>query len=58
MLKDRRRRIGDIARILAYSDHAHFTRAFQRWTGLTPREFRRSGRRAATRDGSPKSEPD
>jgi AraC-like DNA-binding protein len=41
MLEDRRRRIGEIARALGYSDHAHSTRAFQRWTGLAPREFRR-----------------
>ena len=36
----------DIALDLGYSDHAHFTRAFRRWTGIAPRDFRR-----ATRDG-------
>jgi AraC-like DNA-binding protein len=36
-----RSRIGDVARQLGYSDPAHFTRAFQRWMGLTPREYRR-----------------
>jgi len=41
-------RIGDVARAIGYSDAGHFTRAFQRWTGLTPREFRRLGRRSAT----------
>ena len=40
MLKDRRAGIGEIARALGYSDPAHFTRAFQRWTGSTPRDFR------------------
>jgi AraC-like DNA-binding protein len=45
LLKDSRRTIGEIARMLGYSDHAHFTRAFQRWTGLTPRDFRRRDRR-------------
>jgi AraC-like DNA-binding protein len=44
LVKDRRRKIGDVARALGYSDHAHFTRAFQRWTGLTPRDFRLRGR--------------
>jgi AraC-like DNA-binding protein len=41
MLRDTGRRIGDIARALGYSDPAHFTRAFIRWTGTTPRDFRR-----------------
>jgi AraC-like DNA-binding protein len=34
----------DIALDLGYSDHAHFTRAFRRWTGIPPREFRRTSR--------------
>jgi AraC-like DNA-binding protein len=37
-------KIADVARALGYSDAAHFTRAFLRWTGLTPREYRRRGR--------------
>jgi AraC-like DNA-binding protein len=52
MLSDPGRKIGDVARTLGYSDPAHFTRAFQRWTGLTPSDFRRRGRaRAATTPG-------
>jgi AraC-like DNA-binding protein len=41
MLRDSGRKIGDVARALGYSDPAHFTRAFVRWTGITPRDFRR-----------------
>ncbi len=40
MLKDRGAGIAEIARALGYSHPAHFTRAFGRWTGSTPREFR------------------
>ena len=35
-------KILDIALDLGYSDHAHFTRAFRRWTGHSPQEFRQS----------------
>lgn len=41
MLRESDVRIGEVARTLGYSDGAHFTRAFQRWTGVTPRDFRR-----------------
>ena len=34
-------KIIDVAIALGYSDPAHFSRAFRRWTGLTPRDFRR-----------------
>ena len=40
MLKDGGAGIAKVARALGYSDPAHFTRAFQRWTGFTPRDFR------------------
>jgi AraC-like DNA-binding protein len=40
MLNDLSIPIGEIAQALGYSDHAHFTRAFQRWTGQTPSAFR------------------
>ena len=40
MLGESTHKIGDIARALGYSDPAHFTRAFLRWTGVTPRDFR------------------
>jgi AraC-like DNA-binding protein len=45
-------RILDIALDLGYSDHAHFTRAFRRWAGCSPREFRR-GRVEPDRAGKP-----
>ena len=47
MLLESDQSVGDVARTLGYSDPAHFTRAFHRWTGLTPRGFRRR------RDGGP-----
>jgi AraC-like DNA-binding protein len=32
--------VGDVGRILGYSDPAHFTRAFHRWLGTTPSAWR------------------
>src|SRR5262249_10135283 len=43
MLEDPSRKVVDVALDVGYSDHAHFTRAFVRWTGVSPREFRRRG---------------
>jgi AraC-like DNA-binding protein len=34
--------ITELALQLGYNDPSHFVRAFRRWTGRTPREFRRS----------------
>ncbi|ODS02755.1 hypothetical protein AUC71_13555 [Methyloceanibacter marginalis] len=31
----------EIAFVLGYSDQAHFTRAFRRWTGMAPRDYAR-----------------
>lgn len=36
-----------VAEILGYSDAAHFTRAFRRWSGQTPSELRASAQRTA-----------
>jgi AraC-like DNA-binding protein len=47
----------DIALDLGYSDHSHFTRAFRRWTGVAPREFRRVRRRMPSTSPTPRSQP-
>src|SRR5262249_39355918 len=44
MLTDPERKIGEVARALGYTQPGHFPRAFRRWTGLTPRDFRRRPR--------------
>ncbi len=40
LLEDTDNRITDIGLDLGYADPAHFTRAFKRWAGITPREYR------------------
>jgi AraC-like DNA-binding protein len=41
--------IGQVAAVLGYSDPAHFTRAFQRWTGKSPIAARRAVHRVRAR---------
>ena len=42
LLQDTRSSVARIAQSLGYRDSTIFTRAFRRWTGSTPREFRSS----------------
>ena len=41
-LQDPTVKLGDIASQLGYKNSTHFTRAFKRWTGLNPRQYRLS----------------
>jgi AraC-like DNA-binding protein len=34
------RPLGEVAFLLGFSEPGNFTRAFRRWTGLAPKEFR------------------
>jgi AraC-like DNA-binding protein len=42
----------EIAFLVGYSDPSHFTRAFRRWTGVTPRAFKRQSVYSSDRGGS------
>jgi len=39
-IQDSHRRIGEITYLLGFSEPINFTRAFRRWTGVSPNEFR------------------
>jgi AraC-like DNA-binding protein len=39
-IEDPRRSITDITFTLGFSQHSAFTRAFKRWTGVAPTEYR------------------
>lgn len=41
-LRNRTLRITYIAMLLGYSEQSAFDRAFRRWTGMTPKDFRRA----------------
>ncbi len=57
LMEDRRLSLSEIASVLGYSDPAHFTRAFIRWTGQTPRSHCACLKAEAARQdiGDPKS---
>lgn len=40
LLRERRVPIGEVSYLLGYAEPSNFHRAFRRWTGLTPNEFR------------------
>jgi AraC-like DNA-binding protein len=44
-LRDRKHTLTEIAYLLGYSEVSAFNRAFRRWTGSTPSEYRRRARR-------------
>jgi AraC-like DNA-binding protein len=48
-LKERRRTLTEIAFLLGYSEVSAFNRAFKRWTGSTPSEYRSEPRRERVR---------
>ena len=47
VLEETDTKILEIALDLGYSDHAHFMRAFRRWAGFSPQEYRRQLRQRA-----------
>jgi AraC-like DNA-binding protein len=47
-LQDQRLSIGEVAFLLGFVDVSSFHRAFKRWTGHTPAEYRRAAPRAAS----------
>lgn len=48
-LGDRERHVSEIAWLLGYREVSSFTHAFKRWAGMTPRQFRSSGKPPAGR---------
>lgn len=52
MLADPAVRVIDVSAELGYSDSANFTRAFRRWSGVSPQYFRRAGAPAQVSAGA------
>lgn len=53
LLRDPSRSIQEVARALGFSDAAAFNRAFKRWTGMTPKQYRGEPRITATDSDRP-----
>lgn len=52
----RQEKISDVAARLGYADAGSFTRAFERWTGMSPRQYRKSvSSSSKPAKGSPKN---
>ena len=41
LLEEPQMRVADVAKALGYTDPSSFSRAFRRWTGISPRAYRR-----------------
>ncbi len=41
-LKEKQRSIGEITYMLGFTEPSNFTRAFKRWTGLSPQVYQKS----------------
>lgn len=54
LLQEDGTRVNDVARAVGYADPSSFSRAFRRWTGISPKRFRRQ--KAAGTCGFPREQ--